>query len=130
MKFVVGLLSGMVIGAVGAVAYSVQSGKDLREAYESVRSDLSKRDLDQLGTRVESAVAEMQTRMDAQIAEVRSRVEAATAGRREGGIDVEVAVDDAKDAAKDAAGTVADAASDVADAVTDAVQPGDQESAS
>jgi gas vesicle protein len=77
MKFIVGFLSGLVVGALGAVAYSVQSGRDLREAYQEVRDDLSKRDLDALGTRLESRVTEMQAQLEARIAQVREK--AATA---------------------------------------------------
>ena len=75
MKLVVGFLSGLVIGAVGAVAYSVQSGRDLREAFEEVRGDLSKGDLDALGARLESRVTEMQAQLETRIAQVREKAE-------------------------------------------------------
>jgi gas vesicle protein len=77
MKFVVGFLAGLVVGAVGAVAYSVQTGRDLREAFEEVRSDLSRRDLDALGTRLEGRVTEMQAQLEARIAQVREKAAAA-----------------------------------------------------
>jgi len=73
MKIVVGFLTGLVIGAVGAVAYSVQTGRDLREVFEEVRSDLSKGDLDALGARLESRVTEMQAQLETRIAQVRER---------------------------------------------------------
>jgi gas vesicle protein len=127
MKFVVGLLSGVVIGAVGAVAYSVQSGKDLREAYESVRSDLSARDLDALGARVEKAVADMQVVLDAQIADVKAKVEAVTAARRgEGAQALSDAADTVEAAASDVAETASEAVSDAAEAVSDAADKAQQ----
>ena len=40
MKFILGLLTGLVLGAVGAVAYSVPTGRDLREEYAGIRGDI------------------------------------------------------------------------------------------
>ncbi len=110
MKVVVGFLSGLVIGAVGAVAYSVQTGRDLREVFEEVRSEISKGDLDALGARVESAVAEMQVQLDTRIAQVRD-LTASVSG------DAGDVAGDLAAAADDAAGTVADAADDAVGAV-------------
>ena len=93
MKFVVGFLAGLVLGAVGAVAYSVQSGRDLREAFDEVRSDLNKRDLEALGSRLEARFAEMQAQLESRIGQVRERAT--------------TAVDDAAETAQTA---VADAA--------------------
>ena len=76
MKLVVGFLSGLVVGAVGAVAYSVQSGRDLREAFDEVRNDLSRRDLDALGARLETRVSEMQAQLEVRIAQVREKAAA------------------------------------------------------
>ncbi len=77
MKFIVGFLAGLVVGAIGAVAYSVQSGRDLREAYQDVRDDLSKRDIDALGARLESRVTEMQAQLETRITQVREKASAA-----------------------------------------------------
>ncbi len=105
MKVVVGFLGGLVIGAVGAVAYSVQTGRDLREVYEEVRSEIGKGDLDALGARVESAVAEMQVQLEARIAQVRDLAAAAS-----------------EEAPAEAAGeAVAEAVTDLANAVDAAV---------
>jgi len=104
MKFLVGFLAGLVVGAVGAVAYSVQSGRDLREAFEEVRGDLSKRDLDALGSRLESRVSEMQAQLEARIAQVREKAAAAA--------------EEARSSAADAAGHAVDAAGDAGEAAT------------
>jgi gas vesicle protein len=123
MKLVVGFLSGLVIGAVGAVAYSVQSGRDLREAFEEVRSDLSKRDLDALGARLESRVTEMQAQLETRITQVRER---AASVMDEATPVVTDAIDDAGDkagsAVEGAAAVVEDAAADAGDKVAEAAQ--------
>ena len=111
MKFILGLLTGLVLGAVGTVAYSLQSGRDLREAFDEVRSDLDQRDFEALGTRLEARVSELQTRLEERIAQVRDR--AGTTA-----VEVEVVAADAGAAAADATdAAVADAADTVEAAV-------------
>ncbi len=99
MKFVVGFLAGLVIGAVAAVAYSVQSGRDLREAFDEVRSDLNNRDLEALGSRLEARFAEMQAQLESRIGQVRERATTAVDGAAE---TTQAAVADAADAAETA----------------------------
>ena len=112
MKFIVGFLTGVVVGALGAVAYSVQTGRDLREEFEGVRSDLSKGDLDALGARLESRVTEMQAILDERISQVREKATAAVEDARSGAAD---AADAAADAANDAGEAVAEGVEDVKD---------------
>ena len=64
---------GWSLGTVGAVAYSVQSGRDLREAFDEVRSDLNNRDLEALGSRLEARFSEMQAQLESRIGQVRER---------------------------------------------------------
>ena len=108
MKLVVGFLSGVIVGAVGAVVYSATSGRDLREAYEEIRSDLTSRDLDALGSRLEARFSEMQAQLEQRIGEVRERATSAMeqAGEAAGGTVEE---------AQEAAATVAEAAADAAE---------------
>jgi len=73
MKFVIGLLAGIAIGAAGAVLYSVKSGRDLREALDDVRGELEKRDVDALGARLETRFAAMQAQLEERIGQVRER---------------------------------------------------------
>jgi gas vesicle protein len=108
MKFILGLLTGAVIGAVGAVAYSMQTGRDLRDALDDVRADLSSRDLDALGARLEARFNEMQAQVESRIGQVRERAEAAAGNAGEA---VDAAVEDttqaaeaAQEAGEDAAG--------------------------
>lgn len=103
MKVVVGFLGGLVIGAAGAVAYSVQTGRDLREVLQEVRSEISKGDLDALGARLESSVAQMQVQLETRIAQIRELTNAAEEAEVEAA-EVEAADEAAVDAAEDAAG--------------------------
>ncbi len=109
MKFIVGLLAGTVLGAVAAVAYSVQTGRDLREEYEGVRSDLSRRDLDALGARLESRVTELQSVLETRMSEVRERASSAMH-------EADVTADAAAEAAAEVAASVEAAAETAATA--------------
>jgi len=79
MKFIVGLATGIVIGAAGAVAYSVKSGQDLRETFEGVRSDIQKGDFDALGSRLEKGFNDMQAQLDERIGQIRASTATDTA---------------------------------------------------
>lgn len=116
MKFFVGLTTGLVLGAAGAVIYSVKSGRDLREAFEEIRSEMNRRDTDALGARLEARITEIQARLEERIAQVRDR--GATAAGEAG--------ETAADAVSDAAAAVSEAGETAADAVEAAVevQPG------
>jgi len=76
MGFIVGLLSGVIIGAVGAIYYSMKSGRDLREVADEVaaqvRSEMEKRDLDTLATQVGQRVAEVQSQVEQVISQARN----------------------------------------------------------
>jgi gas vesicle protein len=116
MKFIVGLLTGLVLGAVGAVAYSVQTGRDLREEYAGIRGDIDNRDFEALGNRLEARLNELQ----ATFQDRANQIQASTSSNGDAGEAIDKAkaaagsaVDDAKKAVDDAADTVADAASDL-----------------
>lgn len=113
MKFILGLLTGAVIGAAGAVAYSMQTGRDLRDALDDVRADLSSRDLDALGARLEARFTEMQAQVESRIGQVRERAEAAAGNAGEA---VEGAVEDATQAATQASDAAQEAGEDAAGA--------------
>ena len=112
MKFILGLLTGLVLGAVAAVMYSVQTGRDLREEFEGVRSDLSRRDLDALGARLESRVTELQTVLETRMSEVRERASAAMH-------EADVTADTAATAAAAEAAASVEAAAEAANAAAD-----------
>jgi gas vesicle protein len=74
MKFAFGFLSGVIVGAAGAVLYSVKTGRDLREEYEQIRSDIQDRDMDALGGLLESRFKELQAMVEERIAQARETV--------------------------------------------------------
>lgn len=76
MRFAFGFLAGVIVGAAGAVLYSVQTGRDLREEYEQVRSDIQNRDMEALGARLESRFRELQAVVEDRIAQAREAAEA------------------------------------------------------
>ena len=112
MKFILGLLTGLVLGAVAAVMYSVQTGRDLREEFEGVRSDLSRRDLDALGARLESRVTELQAVLETRMSEVRERASSAMH-------EADVTADAAAAAAAAEAAASVEAAAEAANAAAD-----------
>jgi gas vesicle protein len=64
MRFIVGLLGGLVAGAAGAVWYSQQTGRDLREEFEQVRAEIKARDFDALGAHLEDRFKELQASLE------------------------------------------------------------------
>jgi gas vesicle protein len=67
MKFAFGFLAGIVVGFAAAVAYSVQTDRDLREEYAGARDDISKGDFDALGARLEARFTEMQGMVETRV---------------------------------------------------------------
>jgi hypothetical protein len=96
----VGLLTGIALGAAGAVAYSVSSGRDLREVYEEVRKTLDARDREAPGMRLETRFAEVQSRIEDRIAQVRGQAATAVA---DAGVAVEAATEQATEIANEQA---------------------------
>lgn len=112
MRFIFGLLTGLVIGAAGAVFYSVQTGRDLREEFERVRSDIQARDLDALGGRLEERLKDLQSSLEQRFAD---SGQASIRVVDEGKGSLGAAVDDAVEAAGSALG---EAESELTEATT------------
>lgn len=89
MGFFMGLLVGLVTGAAGAVLYTVQTGRDLRQEFEQMRSEVQQRDFDALGKHLEDRFRELQTGLEERVGQARDAAAKAT--------------DDAADAVKGAA---------------------------
>ena len=70
MKFILGLLTGIVLGAIGAVLYSVSTGRDLREEYEGIRDDITRRDFDALSSRLEERANELQATLQERVNQI------------------------------------------------------------
>jgi ElaB/YqjD/DUF883 family membrane-anchored ribosome-binding protein len=145
MKFVTGLLTGIALGAAGAVYYSVKSGKDLRATYEDVRAEIDDRNYEALGARIERGFADLQAEIEDRMNQVRAGTSAAldeaddaveNATNEVGsqldegdpddlGIDADSIADDATDAIDSVEDAVSDGASDVADATGEVVDTAD-----
>jgi gas vesicle protein len=121
MKFVLGLLTGLVLGAVGAVLYSVRTGRDLREAVDQVRSDLDNRDLDALGARLEARFTQMQAQLERSIGQAREKATAAVGQASDA---AHSAAEQASGGATEGADRAVDAATDGASKAADAVKKG------
>ncbi len=101
MKFAFGFLTGIVVGFAAAIAYSVQTDRDLREEYAGARSDISKGDFDAFGARLEARFSEMQTMIEARVNQMRGT---------DGAASIEQGVDEALEAAEEAAEQAAEEA--------------------
>ncbi len=126
MKFVTGLLTGVALGAAGAVYYSVKSGRDLRSMYEEIRSEVDAGNYEALGQRVERGFADIQAEIETRVNQVRSGASDALDQVKDNAEDV---ADDAADALDEAdpddlgadAESLVDDATDAVDSVADAV---------
>ena len=90
MGFFTGLLVGLVTGAAAAVLYSVQTGRDLRQEFELMRSEVQQRDFDALGKHLEDRFKELQAGLEERLSQARDAASKAA--------------DDAAGAAESAAG--------------------------
>ena len=71
MGFFTGLLVGLVTGAAAAVLYSVQTGRDLRQEFELMRSEIQQRDFEALGRHLEERFRELQAGLEERISQAR-----------------------------------------------------------
>jgi gas vesicle protein len=71
MGFIIGVLSGLLVGAAGAVLYTVQTGRDLRQEFDQVRSEIQQRDFDALGKHLEERFKELQTGLEERLGQAR-----------------------------------------------------------
>jgi gas vesicle protein len=78
MGFIIGLLSGLLVGAAGAVLYTVQTGRDLRQEFDQARAEIQQRDFDALGKHLEERFRELQTSLEERFAQARETAAEAT----------------------------------------------------
>jgi gas vesicle protein len=93
MGFVTGLVIGLAAGAGGAVYYSMQTGRDLRDEFRQIRSELGQRDFEALGNHLEDRFKELQTSLETSLSQLSK-----SAGKA-----VEDVADSAESVAEDAA---------------------------
>jgi hypothetical protein len=114
MKFTLGLITGFVLGAGCAVAYSVTTGRDLREVYADFRSGLADPDGGDPGAQLEARFAGIQAGIESRIAQVRGQGATAVAAASATADVAATSVSEAAGAAADVAGAAVDAAVDAA----------------
>ena len=78
MGFIIGVLSGLLVGAAGAVLYTVQTGRDLRQEFEQARAEIQQRDFDALGKHLEDRFRELQASLEERFAQTAEAAERAT----------------------------------------------------
>ena len=137
MKFVTGLLTGLALGAAGAVYYSVKSDRDLRAMYEEIRSEVDAGNYEALGQRVERGFSDLQAEIEKRVNQVQSGAQSALdqvkdtaddaadtldeADPNDLGADVDAIADDATDALDSFGGAVEDVAEGATDAASEQV---------
>ena len=102
-RFVIGLISGIAIGAAAAGLSQGQSGQDLRAEFDRIRNDLQDGNFDALGTHLEERFKELHAHHEARLAEVHeAAAEMAHEAAEEAAEATEEVVEEAEEAAKDA----------------------------
>ena len=110
IRFVLGLVSGIAIGAAAANLSQSQSGQDIRAEFDRIRNDLQERNFDAVGTHLEERFKELQANLEERFAEVQE----AAAGA------AEEAADDAAEEAADQSEAVVEAAEQAEEAAEEA----------
>lgn len=106
LRFIVGLVAGVAIGAAAASA-SQASGRDLRAEFELIRRDLEKRDFEALGTHLEERFKELQSYLETRWAEASAEAEEAMGGAEEAMGETEEAAAEAAEEVEEAFGAEA-----------------------
>lgn len=94
MPLIFGFLAGVAVGAMAALLYAPKSGQEFRT---DINFD---QNMQEVSSRVEKAVAEMQTFVEAQVKQIQTKSGEVTGDVAEAAED---AVEGAKDAAEEAA---------------------------
>ena len=98
-RFVLGLISGIAIGAAAANLSQGQSGQDLRAEFDRIRNDLQDGNFDALGAHLEERFKELQSSLEERFAEFQE----AAAEAADETVEAEEEVAEAAEAAAEAA---------------------------
>lgn len=77
MNFIFGFLAGAAVGAVAALLYAPKSGQEFRTELNLDEN------FQEIGSRVEKAIADMQTYVEAQVKQMQAKADEAAAGAEE-----------------------------------------------
>lgn len=83
MRFILGLATGVVVGAVAATISQTQSGQDIRAEFDRIRHDIEKRDFEALGAHLEERFTKLQASLEERFAEVAGAADEAAAQAEE-----------------------------------------------
>ena len=97
-RFVLGLISGIAIGAAAANLSQGQSGQDLRAEFDRIRNDLQAGNFDALGAHLEERFKELQSSLEERFTEFQ---EAAAEAADEAADEVAEAAEEAAEAAEE-----------------------------
>ena len=100
-RFVIGLVSGIAIGAAAASLSQGQSGQDLRAEFDRIRNDLQEVKFDAVGAHLEERFKELQANLEERFAEVEEAATEAAAEQAEAAAEeAEEVVEEAEEAAE------------------------------
>jgi gas vesicle protein len=103
-RFIIGLVTGVAIGAAAASASQGPSGQDLRAEFDRIRRDLQQGDFDALGSHLEERFKELQASLEARFAEVEEAAAEAADEADEAAAEMEEAAEEMEEAAEEAKG--------------------------
>jgi gas vesicle protein len=98
MRFILGMITGVVVGAATATYAASQQGQDLRGEFDRIRADFQQRDFDALGGHLEERFKELQTNLEERFAQTEEGVEEAVEAAEQ----AEEAAEEAEEAAEEA----------------------------
>ena len=101
-RFVLGLISGIAIGAAAANLSQGQSGQDLRAEFDRIRNDLQDGNFDALGAHLEERFKELQSSLEERFAEFQEAAAEAADETVEAEEEVAEAAEEAAEAAEEA----------------------------
>jgi len=96
MRFILGMITGVVVGAATATYAASQQGQDLRGEFDRIRADIQQRDFDALGAHLEDRFKELQTNLEERFAQTEEGVEEAVEAAEQ----AEEAAEEAEEAAE------------------------------
>jgi gas vesicle protein len=100
IRFVLGLVSGVAIGAAAANLSQSQSGQDIRAEFDRIRNDLQERNFDAVGAHLEERFKELQANLEERFAEVQKAADEADDTPEEAIEEAEAVIEEAAEEAK------------------------------
>jgi len=77
MRYIAGVITGVVVGALGTIAYSVATDTDLREVFKRAQAELEDVDINEIGAQIQTGIANAQAEVDASLSDLQARTDGA-----------------------------------------------------